>query len=243
MKVNRLSIVIPVYNEQDTVVPVIEKVVAVELPDGIEKEIIIVNDASTDGSHSRIENYVSAFGSQSTTIKFITHLENKGKGGAIHTAIHSVSGDYMIIQDADLELDPGDYVHLLGPVLNDKADVVYGSRFLNGSGKSGSGLLSLTANKFLTSLSNFSFGTRLTDMETCYKLIPVASIRALELKEERFGFEPEITAKLSRNKKLRFEEVPVTYIARTELQGKKIGWSDGIRAVWCILKYGILKAK
>ena len=127
--------------------------------------------------------------------------------------------------------------------MNDKADVVYGSRFLNGSGKSGSGLLSLTANKFLTSLSNFSFGTRLTDMETCYKLIPVASIRALELKEERFGFEPEITAKLSRNKKLRFEEVPVTYIARTELQGKKIGWSDGIRAVWCILKYGILKAK
>jgi glycosyltransferase involved in cell wall biosynthesis len=242
MKVTRLSIVIPVYNEQETVVPVIEKVVAVRLPDGIEKEIIIVNDASTDQSHSRIESFVDGFRSPGTTIKFITHLENKGKGGAIHTAIHSVNGEYMIIQDADLELDPGDYVHLLGPVLNDKADVVYGSRFLNGTEKSGSGLLSVAANKFLTSLSNFSFGTRLTDMETCYKLIPVAAIQALDLKEERFGFEPEITAKLSRNKKLRFKEVPVTYVARTELQGKKIGWSDGIRAVWCIVKYGLLKA-
>jgi glycosyltransferase involved in cell wall biosynthesis len=240
MIISRLSIIIPVYNEQETVVPILEKVLAVKLPDGILMELVVVDDASTDASASRVESFLQRV-RLSVPVNFFRHEQNKGKGGAIHTAIKHVKGDYMIIQDADLELDPNDFIQLLKPVVNGNAEVVYGSRFLNNSSANQSRNLSFLANAFLTSLSNLFFGTRLTDMETCYKLMPVPEVKKLMLKEERFGFEPEVTAKLARNKNIRFTEVPVTYIARTDLQGKKIGWKDGVRALWCIVKYGILR--
>ncbi len=240
MIISRLSIIIPVYNEQETVVPILEKVLAVKLPDGILMELVVVDDASTDASASRVDSFLQRV-RLSVPVNFIRHEQNKGKGGAIHTAIKHVKGDYMIIQDADLELDPNDFIQLLKPVVNGNAEVVYGSRFLNNSSGKQSRNLSFLANAFLTSLSNLFFGTRLTDMETCYKLMPVPEVKKLILKEERFGFEPEVTAKLARNKNIRFAEVPVTYIARTDLQGKKIGWKDGVRALWCIVKYGILR--
>lgn len=240
MIISRLSIIIPVYNEQDTVVPILEKVLAVNLPAGIKMELVVVDDASTDSSANRVEAFLQCV-RLSVPVNFIRHEQNKGKGGAIHTAIKHVNGDYIIIQDADLELDPNDFIRLLEPVLNDRAEVVYGSRFLSNTSGTNSRNLSFLANAFLTSLSNLFFGTRLTDMETCYKLMPVREVKKLILKEERFGFEPEVTAKLARNKSIRFAEVPVTYIARTDLQGKKIGWKDGVRALWCIVKYGILR--
>ncbi|MBK6641966.1 MAG: glycosyltransferase family 2 protein [Bacteroidetes bacterium] len=240
MIITRLSIIIPVYNEQETVVPILEKVLAVKLPDGIVMELVVVDDASTDSSATRVEEFLKRV-TPDVSVSFIRHKQNKGKGGAIHSAIKHINGEYMIIQDADLELDPNDFMQLLEPVLKGSAEVVYGSRFLNNSSAGQIRNLSFMANAFLTALSNISFGTRLTDMETCYKLMPVHAVKKLNLKEERFGFEPEVTAKIARDKTIRFAEVPVTYIARTDLQGKKIGWKDGVRALWCIIRYGILR--
>jgi len=238
MPVKKLSIIIPVFNEEHTVATVIDKVLDVELPNGIEKELIVVNDASFDKSIHVLENYINHTASR---LKIINHQHNQGKGGAVHTALLSVTGDYIIIQDADLELDPEDYNVLLEPVLNNKADVVYGSRFLNTSSNINKKTLSYIANRFLTRLSNFSFKTHLTDMETCYKLMPAEIVKSFGLKEKRFGFEPEITARLARSRTLKITEVPIKYFARTGHQGKKIGWKDGIHAIWCIVKYGWLK--
>lgn len=232
----KLSVIIPVFNEKNTIFDVLLKVSAVELQNGIEKEIIVVNDKSTDTSRSEIERYLIAHPNQS--IRLINHDVNTGKGGALHTGIKYAEGDYTIIQDADLELDPNEYKVLLHPVLNEGFDIVYGSRFLNQ--KKQDTTLSQLANIFLTWLSNFVFNLKITDMETCYKLVPTKVFQSLILEEKRFGFEPEITAKLAKIKSLKWKEVPITYIPRTNQQGKKIGWKDGFRAIYCIIKYGWL---
>ena len=231
----KLSIIIPVYNEAKTIAEVLRVVNGLSLINGIEKEIIVVDDCSKDNSNSEIIKQIEKLNSPS--IKLCVHLINKGKGGAIHTGIKEATGDYTIIQDADLELIPAEINNLLQIVLDKKADIVYGSRFLNKEIKGGS-WLSNRANAFLTWLSNRVFGIRITDMETCYKLVPTPVFKSLKLVEQRFGFEPEITAKLAKHKNLKWAEVPITYNPRNNEQGKKIGWKDGFRAVWCILKYG-----
>lgn len=235
----KLSIIVPVYNETKTIFEVLVKVAAVKLQNSIEKEIIVVNDKSTDSSREEIDRYIQDF--PKTNVRFLNHEINKGKGGALHTGIKYATGDYVIIQDADLELDPNDYIKLIEPVLKQECDIVYGSRFLNQKKK---GLLiSNLANNFLTWLSNFIFQIQITDMETCYKLVPTAIFQSLVLKEQRFGFEPEITAKLAKIKSLKWYEVSVSYVPRTNVQGKKIGWKDGLRAIYCIIKYGWFTSK
>jgi glycosyltransferase involved in cell wall biosynthesis len=233
--VQKLSIIIPVYNEAATIGAVIDVMDNLKLIEGVEKELIVVNDASTDDSAAVIDKAIK---NAKIPIISIRHELNKGKGGAIHTGIKKASGDYTIIQDADLELDPTEINRLIEAHLETKADIVYGSRFLKKDQKGGS-KMSNAANSFLTWLSNFIFGIKITDMETCYKLVPTAIFKSLHLVEQRFGFEPEITAKLAKFKDLKWAEVPITYQARTEEQGKKIGWKDGFRAIWCILKYGL----
>jgi glycosyltransferase involved in cell wall biosynthesis len=230
----KLSIIIPVYNEEKTIHQVLEVVYNINLLQNVVKEIIVVNDASKDNSLKEIERFKHA----GHNIQIIDKPINEGKGAAIHTGIRYASGDYTIIQDADLELNPSEINLVIEPVLLGKADVVYGSRFLQGKIKT-QGLLSRWANWFLTKLSNLVFGIKITDMETCYKLVPTDVFKSLKLVEQRFGFEPEITAKLAKVKKLRWIEVPITYNPRNSEQGKKIGWKDGIRAVHCILKYGL----
>lgn len=232
----KLSVIIPVFNEKNTIFDVLFKVSAVELQNGIEKEIIVVNDMSTDASKDEIERYLKAY--PNSNIRLINHEINRGKGGALHTGIKYAEGDYTIIQDADLELDPDEFKILINPILNEGYDIVYGSRFLNQKKQDAS--LSQFANRFLTWLSNFVFNLQITDMETCYKLVPTKVFQSLILEEQRFGFEPEITAKLAKIKTLKWKEVPITYIPRTNLEGKKIGWKDGFRAIYCIIKYGWL---
>lgn len=232
----KLSILIPVYNEEKTISQVLEIIYALKLIGDIEKEIIVIDDCSKDNSNEVIKNSIQKIGEQN--FNFCQHEKNKGKGGAIHTGIKKASGDYIIVQDADLELNPEEINHLLQVVLDGKADVVYGSRFLNKKVKGGS-WLSNRANAFLTWLSNTIFRIKITDMETCYKLVPAKTIKELKLVEQRFGFEPEITAKLAKRRNLKWAEVPITYNARTSVQGKKIGWKDGFRAMWCIVKYGL----
>lgn len=234
----KLSIIIPVFNEGNTIAEVIEIIDQLQLIGGVDKEVIVVNDCSTDNSGDEIERAVSG----RANFIYERHAKNKGKGGAIHTGIQSATGDYIVIQDADLELVPDEINLLLEQVLHDKADVVYGSRFL-GKKQRGGTAMSNAANRFLTSLSNTIFRIRITDMETCYKLVPATEFKSLKLVEQRFGFEPEITAKLAKNRSLRWAEVPITYNPRTEEQGKKIGWKDGFRAIWCILKYGLSRKR
>lgn len=237
--ISLLSIIIPVFNEEKTLNELLHQVACIQLPKGISSEIVIVNDASTDGSLIIAEQFIKS--NFTISIQIVTHSINKGKGAAISTGLACCKGDYIIIQDADLELIPQEISLMLQPVLNDEADVVYGSRFLTGCrlGR----WSSRAANKFLSKLSNLVFRIRITDMETCYKLVPAALAKNIILKEDRFGFEPEITAKLAKNRNLRWKEIPITYNPRTELQGKKIGWRDGVRAVWCIIKYGWLTRK
>ena len=237
---HKLSIIIPVFNEEATIAKVIDVVSNLKLIDNIQKEIIIINDASNDKSKKAIEQAIKEVGSEN--IRLINHAKNTGKGGAIQTGIQLATGDYTIIQDADLELDPNEINRLLEKVENNEADIVYGSRFLNKESSGGTGLSNM-ANKVLTGLSNLIFRIKITDMETCYKLVPSPLFKSLKLVEKRFGFEPEITARLAKHRDLRWAEVAITYQARTEEQGKKIGWKDGFRAMWCILKYGLFTRK
>ena len=234
ISMKKLSILIPVFNESKTIYEVLEKVNDVTLIQEIEKEIVVVNDCSTDTSLREIERYIQNFPNQG--IFLVSHQINQGKGATLRTGIGYATGDYTIIQDADLELDPNDYNIILMPVLEKTADIVYGSRFLRE--KKEGAFFSILANGFLTQLSNFVFRINITDMETCYKLIPTPIFQALILVENRFGFEPEITAKLAKIKHLKWAEVPITYNPRTNMQGKKIGWKDGIRAMFCIIRYG-----
>jgi glycosyltransferase involved in cell wall biosynthesis len=220
-----LSIVIPAYNEGRTIHLILNKVKAVNLPIGVEKEIIIVNDFSKDNTEDAILNYKSV--NTELNIQYFKHEFNKGKGAALHTGIKEAKGDYIIIQDADLEYDPEEYNILLKPILLGVADVVYGSRFIGGKPHRILFFWHSIGNKVLTTLSNMFTNLNLTDMETCYKLFKSEIIKGIPLKENRFGFEPEVTAKIARIKDIRIYEVGISYYGRTYEEGKKIGWKDG----------------
>ncbi len=237
--IKKLSIIIPIYNEGRTIQLILDKVQAVNLIDDIEKEIILVNDCSSDDTEKAIENYIAQ--NPSSTIQYFKHDINMGKGAALHTGISKASGEYLIIQDADLEYDPQEYNRLLKPVVNGFADVVYGSRFMGGNPHRILFYWHTIGNKFLTTLSNVFTNMNLTDMETCYKLFKTGLIQSLVLKEKRFGFEPEVTAKISRIPNIRIYEVGISYYGRTFEEGKKIGWQDGFRALFCIIKYNLLQ--
>jgi glycosyltransferase involved in cell wall biosynthesis len=237
MSIRTLSIIIPAYNEERTIHLILDKVRDVRLRDGIGKEVIIVNDGSTDGTVAAVENYMAA--NPGMGIRFIQQPRNMGKGAAIHRGIQEATGEYLIVQDADLEYDPREYNDLLRPVVEGFADVVYGSRFMGHHPHRILFFWHSIGNKFLTHLSNAFNNLNLTDMETCYKLIRTDIAQGLDLREKRFGFEPEVTAKLARVKGIRIYEVGISYYGRTYAEGKKIGWKDGFRAIWCILKYGL----
>jgi glycosyltransferase involved in cell wall biosynthesis len=235
----KLSIVIPAYNEAKTIHLILDQVKAVVLPGNLEKEVIIVNDFSTDATEEAIQSYSNA--NPGLGIAYFKHSVNMGKGAALHTGIEKATGDYIIIQDADLEYCPDEYPVMLEPVLNGRADVVYGSRFNGGKAHRVLFFWHTIGNRFLTHISNVFTNLNLTDMETCYKLFRADIIKSIKLKEKRFGFEPEITAKIARVKGIRIYEVSISYNGRTYEEGKKIGWRDGFRAIYCILKYNIFK--
>ncbi|WCT09834.1 glycosyltransferase family 2 protein [Mucilaginibacter jinjuensis] len=241
MKINKLSIVIPAYNESRTIHLILDKIKAVKLIDDIEKEVIIVNDCSKDDTEGAINNYYQQ--NPDLNIQYYKHEVNKGKGAALHTGIAHATGDYTIIQDADLEYDPHEYNDLLKPICNGFADVVYGSRFMGSNPHRILFFWHTIGNRWLTFASNMFSNMNLTDMETCYKLFDTKLIQSIKLTEQRFGFEPEVTIKLSRVPNLRLYEVGISYYGRTYDEGKKIGWKDGVRAIYCILKYGLFKAK
>lgn len=234
-----LSIVIPAYNEARTIHLILDKVKAVELDGGLGKEVIIVNDCSTDATEQAIQSYRRA--NPELNIQYYQHEVNKGKGAALHTGIAKAAGEYVIIQDADLEYDPEEYNILLKPMLSGVADVVYGSRFMGGNPHRILFFWHSIGNKFLTFLSNAMTNLNLTDMETCYKLFRRETVQGLQLREQRFGFEPEVTAKVSRIPGIRIYEVGISYYGRTYAEGKKINWRDGFRAIYCILKYNLFR--
>ncbi len=235
--IKKLSIVIPVYNEARTIHLILDKIKAASIINDIEKEIIIVNDCSTDTTEQSIEQYMIA--NAGLTIQYYKHAINMGKGAALHTGISKATGEFLIIQDADLEYDPQEYNNLLLPILNGHADIVYGSRFMGGNAHRVLFFWHTIGNKFLTTLSNMFANLNLTDMETCYKLFNTQIIQSLILKEKRFGFEPEVTAKIAKITGIRIYEVGISYYGRTFEEGKKIGWKDGVRALWCIFKYNL----
>jgi glycosyltransferase involved in cell wall biosynthesis len=236
-----LTIIIPIFNEEKTINLLLDKVKNVTLNGNLQKQIIIIDDCSTDNTKSVINDYITS--NVEFNIQLFSHVKNKGKGAAIHTGISKATGDFTIIQDADLEYNPEEYNILLQPVLDGFADVVYGSRFMGGNAHRVLFFWHTIGNKFLTFLSNMFSNLNLTDMETCYKLFNTKMLQSLHLKEKRFGFEPEVTAKISRIPKIRIYEVGISYYGRTYDEGKKINWKDGFRAIYCILKYGLLRLK
>ena len=235
---SKLSIIIPAFNEERTIHFILNKVKGVKLSD-IEKEVIIVNDCSSDNTEERIQRYISE--NRNLNIQYCKHEVNLGKGAAINTGIQKATGDFIIIQDADLEYDPNEYPILLKPILDGFADVVYGSRFIGGKPHRILFFWHSIGNKFLTFISNMFTNLNLTDMETCYKLFRREIIQSIQIKEKRFGFEPEITAKISKIPGIRIYEVGISYYGRTYDEGKKIGWRDGFGSIWCILKYNLVR--
>jgi len=241
MAIQKLSIIIPAYNEGNTIHLILDKIKSVNLTNDIQKEIIIVNDCSKDNTEFAITAYQHA--NPELNIQYFKHEVNKGKGAALHTGISKATGDYLIIQDADLEYDPTEYNDLLKPVISGFADVVYGSRFMGSNPHRILFFWHTIGNRWLTFASNMFSNLNLTDMETCYKLFNTKIIQGIKLTEKRFGFEPEVTIKISRIPKIRIYEVGISYYGRTYEEGKKIGWKDGVRAIFCILKYGLFKAR
>ncbi len=234
-----LSVVIPVFNEEKTIIEVLNSVFSVDLGSDLEVQVIVVDDCSSDKSTDLIEDYISGHSDRKTSL--VRHEQNMGKGAALRTGISHATGDYIIIQDADLEYDPNEYGLLLQPILDGHADVVYGSRFMGGKPHRILFFWHSIGNKFLTMMSNAATNLNLTDMETCYKLFKADIIKSIDLKENRFGFEPEVTAKVARIPGIRIYEVGISYYGRTYAEGKKINWKDGFRALYCILKYGFLR--
>jgi glycosyltransferase involved in cell wall biosynthesis len=232
-----LSIIIPAYNEARTIHLILDRINSVRLIHDLQKEVILVNDCSTDETEEALLQYQAAH--PEMNMQYYKHPVNKGKGAAIHTGIKKATGEYLVIQDADLEYDPEEFNELLKPVLRGSADVVFGSRFMGGNPHRILFFWHSIGNKVLTRLSNMLTNLNLTDMETCYKLCKTKIIQNIDLKEKRFGFEPEVTAKLARVPEIRIYEVGISYYGRTYLEGKKIGWKDGFRAIYCILKYNL----
>jgi glycosyltransferase involved in cell wall biosynthesis len=233
----KLTVVVPAYNEATTIARVLDRLRTVTFVNGIEKEIIVVNDASTDDTEGEVSRYREKY--PQFDLRYYHHPRNRGKGAALHTGISHATGDYLIVQDADLEYDPREINDLLPPLLEGHADVVYGSRFQGSKPHRILFFWHTIGNRFLTFLSNALNNLNLTDMETCYKLFRTHHLQSLRLQEQRFGFEPEVTAKISRIPGIRIYEVGISYYGRTYEEGKKIGWRDGVWAIWCILKYGL----
>ncbi len=227
----------PAYNEERTIKGILDRIRAVQLVEDMKKELIITNDCSSDDTEGVILKYQNTY--PDLDIRYFKHAVNQGKGAALHTGIKEATGDFVIIQDADLEYDPAQFNFLLQPILDGFADVVFGSRFIGGQPHRILFFWHSIGNKALTFLSNIFTNLNLTDMETCYKLFRREVIQSIDLKEKRFGFEPEVTAKVSRIKGIRIYEVGISYYGRSYAEGKKIGWRDGFRAIWCILKYNI----
>ena len=232
----KLSVVIPAYNERKTVKKLLDRVVAAPIPESMELEMVVVDDGSSDGTREYLRELEAA---QDPPIRLIEHPENRGKGAALRTGFAEATGDIILIQDADLEYNPRDYPVLLQPILDDEADVVYGSRFLGGPHR----VLFFwhqLGNRVLTTLSNMLTDLNLSDMETCYKVFRAPVIQGMKLTSNRFGIEPEMTAKVAKAK-VRIYEVPISYHGRTYAEGKKIGWKDGVQAIYCILRYNLFR--
>lgn len=234
-----LSIVIPAYNEGATIGRVLEQIAAVELLGNLTKEVIVVDDCSADDTAHVVQLYQAAH--PELRLYYHKHAHNQGKGAALHTGIRAATGDYLVVQDADLEYDPAEYNLLLRPVLRGVADVVYGSRFMGGKPHRVLFFWHSIGNRWLTMLTNLFANLNLTDMETCYKLFRRDIVQGLTLAEKRFGFEPEVTLKVARVPHIRIYEVGISYYGRTYAEGKKIGWRDGVWAIYCIIRYGLLR--
>lgn len=233
----KLSIIIPAFNEEATVTNLLTRVVAAPLPADVRKEIIVIDDCSVDKTGVRVQGFADAH--PDSVIRYVRHEVNQGKGAALHTGFGLATGDWVIVQDADLEYDPDEYERLLKPLMEDRADVVFGSRFMGGSAHRVLYFWHSVGNQFLTLLSNMFTDLNLTDMETCYKVFRRDIIQRIPLVEKRFGFEPEVTAKLARIPGIRIYEIGISYYGRTYAEGKKIGWKDGFRAIYSILRYNL----
>jgi len=233
----KLSVIIPAYNEQATIYNILTRVSSVELIQNVEKELVVVNDCSKDQTEAELFRFKNDH--PDIDINYQKHSKNIGKGGALRTGIQSATGDFIIVQDADLEYDPREFNLLLQPMLDGFADVVYGSRFIGGKPHRVLFFFHTIGNRLLTSFSNLFTNINLSDMETCYKLFKSDIIKNIKLKENRFGFEVEVTAKISRIPKVRIYETGISYYGRTYEEGKKINWKDGFRAIYCIVKYNV----